>query len=130
MKERILYSLIPFLSWLLITLPLWLSPFHPAIVAYFIIAFDLYFFYKSTTTIIKAVFSYREILFHKKIDYNKRLMKIKKINQINHFIIIPNYKEPLSKLKSTINAIAKNDYQPKNFYLVLAFEKREKRGNC
>jgi len=36
---------IPLLSWFIITMPVWISPFHPAMVAYFIIAFDLYFFY-------------------------------------------------------------------------------------
>lgn len=130
LKEKILnrlfYSLIPFFSWFIITLPLWLSPFHPAVVAYFIIAFDLYFFYKSVATIIQAVISYKKILFHRKINYAKKLTKIKEASLINHFVIIPNYKEPLYKLESTISSIIKNDYQYKNIYLVLAFEKREK----
>ncbi len=124
--RRLLDSTIPFFSWTLITLPVWLSPFHPAVVAYFIIAFDLYFFYRSATTIIQASLSYKKIIFRGKINYYKRLIKIKKSNQINHFIIIPNYKEPIAKLESTINSIVKNDYPYKKIYLFLAFEKREK----
>ncbi len=124
--NQILYSSIPILSWLLITLPLWLSPFHPAVVAYFIIAFDLYFFYRSVKTAIQAAFSYRKILFYGKINYKNKLARIKKSRQINHFIIIPNYKEPLSKLESTIKSIIKNDYPYKKIYLVLAFEERER----
>ena len=58
---RVLEILVPLLSWTLITFPLWFSPFHPALVAYFIIFFDLYFFYKSTSTAYNAVLSYKEI---------------------------------------------------------------------
>ncbi len=122
---KILNGLVPFLSWLIITLPLWLSPFHPAVVAYFIIVFDIYFFYKSIITAYYAVLSYKEILFHSKINYSKRLKKIKIPQSLEHFIIIPNYKEPLYKLESTIRSIVNNHYPYKNLNLVLAFEKRE-----
>lgn len=124
--HRLLNITIPALSWFLITLPLWLSPFHPAVVAYFIIAFDLYFFYKSTTTAYRAVLSYKEILFHNEIQYFKKVGKIKKVEEISHFVVIPNFKEPLHKLDTTISAITKNDFPYKNIYLVLAFEEREK----
>ncbi len=123
--NRLVYALVPILSWLLITFPLWFSPFHPAIVAYFIIGFDLYFFYKSLLTVFRAVISYKKILAHIKINYAGKLKKSGKAKEINHFIIIPNYKEPLYKIESTINSITKNDYPFKKIYLVLAFEVRE-----
>jgi len=123
--NRSLDMIIPALSWILISLPLWLSPYHPAVVAYFIIAFDLYFFYKSATTTYRAVVSYNEILFHNKINYGKKVKKIKEIADISHFIVIPNYKEPIYKLEKTIKAITQNDYPFKTLYLVLAFEERE-----
>lgn len=117
--------LVPALSWFLITLPLWLSPFHPAVVAYLIIAFDLYFFYKAADTTYRAALSYKEILFHNKIPYAKRLKKLKGNSEIQHFVVIPNFKEPLHKLDATISGMSKNDYPYKNIYLVLAFEERE-----
>ncbi|KKP86549.1 MAG: hypothetical protein UR89_C0020G0005 [Candidatus Roizmanbacteria bacterium GW2011_GWA2_35_8] len=122
---RILEALVPLLSWVLITLPLWFSPFHPALVAYFIIFFDLYFFYKSATTAYNAVRSYKEILFHNLINYRKKVIANKSSGEINHFLIIPNFKEPLHKIDSTIQAITKSDYPIGKIYLVLAFEKRE-----
>lgn len=122
---RVLESFIPFFSWFFITLPLWLSPFHPAVVSYFIIAFDLYFFYKSIRTAYLTVLAYQKINLQEKINYQKKLEKIKNHEKINHFIIIPNYKEPLYKLESTIQKIVNNNYSKKNIYLVLAFEKRE-----
>ncbi len=134
MSERIAYSplfskafevIIPLFTWLLITFPLWFSPFHPAVVAYFIIAFDLYFLYKALMTTYRAALSYKSMLYHANIPYAKKVVLQKKSEDIHHFIIIPNYQEPLYKLESTIDAITKNDYPYKNIYLILAFEKRE-----
>jgi hypothetical protein len=117
--------IVPILTWVIITLPLWLSPFHPAIVAYLIIAFDIYFFYKSSLTVYFAVVSYLTIQKTSKISFRKKILQIKP-NYIHHFIVIPNYKEPFYKLDSTIKYIVENDYPYKKFNLVLAFEQREK----
>ena len=125
--QRLLEIIVPISSWFLITLPLWLSPFHPAIVAYFIIAFDLYFFSKCLSTTYASVVSYNEILFHSKLKYDKKLKLVRNYNRLKHFIIIPNFQEPFHKLKETIETLTNNDYPDKdNLYLVLAFEKREK----
>ena len=124
--QRLLEITVPIGSWFFITLPLWLSPFHPAIVAYFIIAFDLYFFYKSIITAYSAVLSYSEILYHSKINYHKKLERLKNSSFLNHFVVIPNFKEPLHKLDATIGSFVENNYPYKKIYLVLAFEKREK----
>ena len=122
---RVFDAIVPILSWTVITLPVWLSPFHPAVVAYFIIAFDLYFLYKALSTTYFATISYKSILSHLKIPYFKKLTLLKRANDIKHFIIIPNFKEPLYKLEATISSLTQSDYPYQNIYLVLAFEKRE-----
>lgn len=122
---RLFDAIIPVLSWLLITMPVWLSPYHPAVVAYFIITFDLYFLYKAISTTYFATISYQSILAHIKIPYFKKIIRIKRASQIKHFVIIPNFKEPLYKLETTVNHLTKSDYPYRNIYLVLAFEKRE-----
>lgn len=125
--QRLMEIAVPMSSWFLITLPLWLSPFHPALVAYFIIAFDLYFFSKSMSTAYACVLSYKEILYHSHIKYFKKVKNQRDSNLLKHFIIIPNYKEHLHKLEETINELIKTDYPIKDsLYLILAFEKREK----
>ena len=123
--SRLFNAIVPILSWLLITMPIWLSPFHPAVVAYFIIAFDLYFLYKALSTTYFATISYKSILTHMKIPYFKKLAAQNGASEIKHFIIIPNFKEPLYKLEATIYSLIKSDYSSKNIHLVLAFEKRE-----
>lgn len=118
-------KIIPVTTWIIITFPLWMSPFHPALVAYFIIAFDLYFFYSCLRTVYYSTLSYRLIEEHFKIDFPALLKAIPRTKDLHHFVIIPNYKEPLYKLEETIDAMIKNDYPYKNINLVLAFEKRE-----
>ncbi|MCX7996324.1 MAG: hypothetical protein N2691_01030 [Patescibacteria group bacterium] len=117
--------IIPVLTWVIITLPIWLSPFHPAVVAYFIIAFELYFLYKSVTTCFNATISYRKIQQASRIDFAKKISKSSRAGELKHFVIIPNYKEPVYKIEATIRSIVANDNPHRNLYLVLAFEKRE-----
>lgn len=116
---------VPFFTWVIITLPLWLSPFHPAVVAYFIIAFDMYFLYKAMSMTFFASLSYRKILSYSILPFSKKIVQQEKSKDIQHFVIIPNYKEPLYKLDTTVEAIVEGDYPHKTIYLVLAFEKRE-----
>lgn len=123
--DRLGELIIPIMTWGIITLPIWLSPFHPAVVAYFIIAFELYFLYKSLTTCFNATITYRRIQLVSKINFAKKIVKVPEVRDLNHFVIIPNYKEPTYKLEATINSIVTNDNPHKNMYLVLAFEKRE-----
>lgn len=123
--SRVGEILVPAMAWILITFPVWMSPFHPAVVAYFIIAFDLYFLYKSLTTAYYATISYKKLEIFSKILFSKKVHAIKEAEQVHHFVIIPNYKEPLTKLEDTLRAITKSDYPFRKIYLVLAFEKRE-----
>ncbi len=122
---RFFEVIVPVLSWVLITLPIWLSPSHPAVVAYFVLTFNLYFFYKSAKTVYHAVLSYKTILYHQSIPYKKKIRTQSGARDLTHFFVIPNYKEPLYKLEHTIENIRKNEYPYGNIYIVLAFEKRE-----
>jgi len=126
MVYKLYNGIVPLTTWLIITFPLWMSFFRPALVAYFIIAFNLYFFYKSFNTGYLAGVSFLKIEKINKINFYKKIKNYKKINEIKHFVFIPNYKEPLHKLEKTIDCIIDNNYHKTNLYLVLAFEKREK----
>lgn len=121
--------IVPIFTWLIITLPLWISPFHPALVAYFIIGYNLYFLYKSFSTAYYCVLSYRIIQAAEKIPFFQLLQQKSNADQVQHFVIIPNYKEPIYKLQDTIRAITNSDYPYKTIHLVLAFEKREEEAH-
>lgn len=120
--RRFFEILIPLITWSLITLPVWLSPFHPAVVAYFIIIFNVYFFYKSLKTVILATVSYMNIAKSSQVDWLVKAKKQERFKQINHFFIIPNYKEGFAKVKKTLESIANQNFPSKRIYIVLALE--------
>ncbi|TSC53734.1 MAG: Uncharacterized protein LiPW16_315 [Microgenomates group bacterium LiPW_16] len=65
--HRALEILLPAITWGVITMPFWLSFWHPAMVAYFVIGFDVYWFYKSATLAINALRSYLTLSAHVKV---------------------------------------------------------------
>ncbi len=118
--------IIPVITWSIITFPVWMSPFNPVIVSYFILGFDLYFFYKALTMAYFSALSYKRILFAQKQPFFKWLEKNKTAAELIHLIVIPNYKEPIEILRKTLKSIVDSDYPyKKNIYAVLAFEERE-----
>lgn len=119
---RMLEGLLPILSWSAITFPVWFSPFHPAIVSYFILAFFLYFFYKSIKIIYYTAISYKLIMKNEKVNWYGKVKKIKDYKKIHHYVVITNYKETAQKLEQTINKIKQQQYPKEKINVVLAVE--------
>ena len=123
--QRLFEIAIPTTSWLLITFPLWLSFWHPAVVAYFIITFDIYWFFKSATLAYYAIRSYLTMMAHIRIDWLKEAKSVNNWQEIHHVIIIPEYKEPYKILEQTVSNLAKQTFPLKYITVVLATEKRD-----
>lgn len=122
---RFLEILFPVVTWLTITLPIWLSPFHPAVVAYFILTFDVYFFYKSFTTTIYSTIAYLKLKKLSQIDWLDKAKKLEGFSQLYHTIIITNYKETTEKLRRTLQYLTNQDFPKKRIFIILAMEERE-----
>lgn len=127
---RLFEILIPLISWTLITLPFWLSFWHPAWVAYFVIAFDVYWFYKSLTLAINGTRAFLTISAHTKVDWLAELEKIPNWQKLYHVIIIPEYKEPRSVLEDTLENLTKQQFPLKNIIIVLATEATDPDGQA
>ena len=122
---RFAESLVPIMVWLVITMPIWLSLFHPAIASYLILAFFLYFLYKTIKTVYFAGISYTLIQRAERINWFGKLKKRKNYPEIYHFFIIANYKESASKLKKTLDRLRDQNYPKEKISIVLAMEERE-----
>jgi len=122
---RFIEILFPVVTWLIITLPVWLSPFHPAIVAYFILTFDVYFFYKSLTTTIYSTIAYIRLRRLSQTDWRQKAEKLPGFSDLYHTVIITNYKETAEKLRKTLERLADQDFPKKRIFVVLAMEERE-----
>lgn len=123
--QRFLEILIPGLSWVLITMPLWLSFYHPALVAYFIITFDVYWFYKSFTLALHAVQSFVKLTAHTKIDWLALARPLPRFDDLHHVIIIPEYHEPIHILRRTLGNLTKQEYPLERIIVVLATEDKD-----
>ena len=123
--NRFFEIVIPVTTWAIITLPLWLSFFHPAVVAYFILTFDVYFFYKSLSVTIFSTLSYFQLKNLARIDWADKAKKLDDFPKIWHTVIITNYKESAQKMRRTLEYLANQDFPPKRILVVLAMEVRE-----
>ncbi len=123
--RRLLEILPGFFSWSLILFPFWGSLVIPQIVAYYIIAFDVYWLYRSLSLGILATLSYFRIQAAMKFDWLEDVKYYPKWNKVQHIVIIPNYNEPLFILRRTLNALKNQTLPTSQIHLVLAFEDRE-----
>lgn len=122
---KIAEKIVPFLSWAVITFPIWFSPFHPAVVAYFILGFLLFFLYKSIKTVYFAGISYRFMDRASRVNWYKKFQKTKGTQSIIHYLLITNYKESLEKLDKTLRYIVSQKYPKTKINIVLSMEERE-----
>ncbi len=128
-KTRRALEIMPGLvSWTLITFPIWGSYFIPWVVAYFILFFDVYWFYKSFSLAITAFISTRKIKKAEKANWLENVKPLENFEKVTHIVVIPNYKETLEKLRKTIESLANQTFPTKRIYVVLAMEAREEQA--
>jgi len=123
--RRLIEITIPLTAWLLITMPFWLSFWHPALVAYIIITFDIYWFYKSFSLAYFAIRSYLTMQAHIKVDWLKEAKQLKQFPKVYHVIIIPEYKEPIHVLRRTLDNLVQQDFPKERIIIVLATEQKD-----
>ena len=122
---RLLEIFVPSLSWVLITMPLWLSFYHPALVAYLIITFDVFWFYKSFTLALHAIKSFVTMNAHVKIDWLTLAKILPHYDELYHVIVIPEYHEPIHILRRTLENLTKQDFPKEKIIIVLATEAKD-----
>ena len=123
--KRALEILPGLISWTMILFPLWGSFFIPAILAYFILFFDVYWFYKSFSLVITAFVSSQRIREAEKKNWLKLGKELPNFEKMSHVVVIPNYKENVDKLRETVKSLANQTFPTKRIYVVLAMEERE-----
>lgn len=123
-SQRVLEILPGFFSWSLILFPLWGSFLWPIGVAYFIIAFDIYWLYKSVSLASLALLSHYRIKAAEKYDWMGDVKGFADWKDVYHVIVIPTYKEPGTTIARTLKALEKQTLGGKRLIPVVAFEER------
>src|SRR3972149_3897977 len=114
-----------FFSWSIILFPYWGIFVVPNLVAYFVLAFNIYWLYQSFQIAASGIFSHLKI--QASINYNwlKDLKSFPDWKRVHHVVIVPTYKEPLHILDRTFNSLAAQDLPRKQITVVLAMEAKE-----
>ncbi len=124
-SQRFLEILPGFISWSLILFPFWGSFIIPEFVAYYVIAFSVYWLYRSLTLAILSVLADLKIKASSKNDWMKDVRELKSWEKIHHIIIVPTYKEPLHTLERTLTVLSAQTYPLDHLHIMLSFEERE-----
>lgn len=124
-KYRLLEITPGFLVWSTFILAVVLSFLKPLWLIYFIIAFDLYWFFRVSYFIFYLVISGRR--FHRviKIDWFKKVQQeIPHWGNKYHLIFLPTAREPLEVVEETFRALLEVNYPLDKFIVVLCGEER------
>ncbi len=131
-----LWEMIPgFCAWMTILFPVWGAFLIPKVVAYFVIAFLIYWLYQSFKSAILAVVGYSKINLAKSTNWldlfqeNFRSFWLK-YKDIHHVIVISSYKEPVEVIEMAVGSLAAQiDIDLKKIHVVLAQEARAGKEN-
>lgn len=122
---RALEILPGFFSWNMILFPYWGILIIPSVVAYFILLFNIYWFYQSLLIAITSIISHVRIQASINYDWMGDLKSFPDYKMVNHVVIIPTYKEPFYILRRTVNSLANQTFPTKQITVILAMEMKE-----
>src|SRR5260221_5141579 len=128
-KTRRFLELLPGLvSWTLILFPIWGSLLIPSVLTYFILFFDIYWFYKSFSLVVYSFIGTNQIRKAQKQNWLAKAESLPNFHNVTHVLIIPNYQERVEKLRETIISLTHQTFPHTRLFIVLAMEEREKDG--
>jgi cellulose synthase/poly-beta-1,6-N-acetylglucosamine synthase-like glycosyltransferase len=125
---RFLEILPGFISWSLILFPVWGSFLIPVAVAYYIIAFDIYWLYRSIWTGVFSLLSHFRIKASRQFDWLGEARSFLDWRRVKHIIVIPTYKEPRHILERTLEDLTRQTFPRANLTVIVSFEVREGRA--
>jgi len=123
-SQRLFEFLPGLVSWSLILFPVWGSFVFPLVVAYFIIAFDIYWLYRSITTAVLSTLAFFRIRANELYNWMEDVEDFADWKKVYHVVVIPTYKEPGATLVRTLEALVNQTVGPKQIIPVVAFEQR------
>lgn len=112
-------------SWFFITLPVWGSFIIPEIVAYYIITFNIYWLYRSATIAILGIMAHFRFKASQQYDWMKDVKAFPDWTKANNIVVIPTYKEPLTTLTRTLDALKNQTFPTEKIHIMVSFEERE-----
>lgn len=120
------FEILPgFFSWNMILLPYWGIFVFPNFVAYFVLLFNVYWFYQSFLIAITSIISHTKIQASINYDWVKDLKTFPDWEKVHNVVIIPTYKEPLHILERTVDSLVAQTLPKQMLTVILAMEEKE-----
>ena len=119
---RLLEILPAFVSYNIILFPYWGILVIPNTVAYFVLTYNIYWFYQSFLVAVSAAVSHARIRASQNFDWLGDLKSFPDWQKVRHIVIIPTYKEPLYILERTFGALIAQTLPKKQIIPILAME--------
>ena len=123
--QRFLEILPGFVSWSLILFPFWGSFLVPTLVSYYIIAFSVYWLYRSVSMAGLSLIANFRINASARHDWLADIKQLPGSEDIHHIIIVPTYKEPLHTLERSLTTLSKQTIPLDHIHIMISFEQRE-----
>lgn len=124
-SQRLLEILPGVFSWSLIIFPLWGSFVIPHLVAYYIIAFNVYWLWRSFNLATLAIFAHFRISASSRYDWLGDLHLFPDWRRVHQLVVIPSYKTPLTTLERTLTALKNQTFPQERIAVMVSFEERE-----
>jgi len=130
-KKRILFRLFEIfpgaLSWGILILAVILSWKKPLWVAFFIIIFVIFWFFRTIYFSFHLWISYKKMRKNEKADWIGEIARFSQWRNIYHLVIVPMYREPLGIVRDSLRSLEKTDYPKDKMVVVLACEERARK---
>src|SRR5689334_483071 len=123
--QRALEILPGFVSWSLILFPFWGSLIVPAAVAYYVLAFSVYWLYRSLTMATLSMVAHFRIRASEAHNWLADAETLPGFSELQHIVVIPTYKEPLTTLQRTLRHLSQQTFPAKQLHIMISFEDRE-----
>ncbi len=127
-RQRRLHRRLEFLPatlvWLTLIGAVVLSLTSPIWATYFIIAFDLYWFFRVLYFVIFLTLSWRKHRGALEVDWEAELARTPGHGKLRHLVFLPTYKEDVEIIRATFRSLLGAKVDPKTMIVVLAGEER------
>ncbi|PIR94926.1 hypothetical protein COT95_01515 [Candidatus Falkowbacteria bacterium CG10_big_fil_rev_8_21_14_0_10_37_6] len=127
-RDRFLYRILEimpaFLAWLTLLGLVFLSWLTPVWVAFFIIAFDVYWLLLVLFLGLHLISAYRMLKKNIKINWREKCESLNDWRKIRHLIILPVYNENKDIVRTAIQSLIDDGYPTDKMIVALTFEER------
>lgn len=112
-------------TWALVTLPVWGALLAPLVLAWAILLFNTYWFFRSASLAVGAALGYVRLRRSERVDWLARAQSQPDFERVHHLIVIPTYRESDQVLRATLDRLVAQDFPRDRVEIVLAFEARD-----